>query len=184
MRALAIAGMLLAATLLACSGSGRTASTAVALDPAVVRALLAERDTLVALPPASSSDTLIGMNRTVCYGTCPAYALIIQGDGRVFYNGHRYVERTGRAESRLDRAAMDGLLQAVDRSGILEISDTLGCPYSHTDAASALITVRVNGVERQIRHYHGCRGFAEREAILRLEDAIDSIVQVQQWIGR
>jgi hypothetical protein len=45
------------------------------------------------------ADIEIGLERTVCFGTCPSYTLQIFGDGRVIYEGRQmYVSRARRKQ--------------------------------------------------------------------------------------
>lgn len=170
----------LALLLAACSSSTDTSPDN---QITLINRLLAERDTLVTLPAPPASDTLIGMNRTICFGACPAYGVVIQGDGHLYYNGHKDVGVTGRAETNLSSAAVAAILRAVNESGVLSMDNTFDCTETSSDAPSALLTVRINGIERQISHYHGCVGSAKSETLLKLENAIDSIANTQQWTG-
>ena len=43
----------------------------------------------------STTDTLIYMERTVCYGPCPAYELLLLSDGTIFYEGVSFVKVEG-----------------------------------------------------------------------------------------
>ena len=49
-------------------------------------------------------QVVITLERTVCYGTCPAYTLRITGDGSVEYEGMRYVRVIGKATARISPA--------------------------------------------------------------------------------
>jgi len=41
---------------------------------------------------------VVRLQRTRCYGICPAYKLTIHGDGKVEYEGLKYVKETGTRE--------------------------------------------------------------------------------------
>src|ERR1700680_1928962 len=44
----------------------------------------------------------IQLERTGCYGTCPAYSVTIHGDGKVEYNGKSHVKEMGTREVRIE----------------------------------------------------------------------------------
>ena len=47
------------------------------------------------IPEGISPDLLVSLNRTPCYGSCPAYKVEIFKDGLVKYTGTGYVKRLG-----------------------------------------------------------------------------------------
>ena len=51
------------------------------------------------------ADALIHMQRTSCFGTCPIYAVTIDGRGAVTYDGERFVRdrATSINRDRIDR---------------------------------------------------------------------------------
>ena len=50
---------------------------------------------LRSLSEADLKSLAIKLERTRCYGTCPAYVVTIHGDGRVEYDGKAHVKETG-----------------------------------------------------------------------------------------
>ena len=40
-------------------------------------------------------EVVITLERTACFGVCPVYKLTIYGDGRVLYDGIRFVRTEG-----------------------------------------------------------------------------------------
>ena len=46
-------------------------------------------------PTPDYASLVITLERTACFGTCPIYKLTVYGDGRVEYEGERFVTVTG-----------------------------------------------------------------------------------------
>ena len=131
----------------------------------------------------SPSDTLIHMQRTVCFGTCPAYELTITQKGKVAFIGKQYVKQKGRAESQISGEKMDQLIQEIHESDFMEIPSNPECESRMTDLPSVFLTVNMDGNKHSVSHYHGCRGFEYEEQLYELENAIDSLAGVEKWIG-
>ena len=45
--------------------------------------------------PSNINTVVITLERTTCFGVCPVYTLTIYGDGRVVYEGTRFVRTEG-----------------------------------------------------------------------------------------
>ncbi|MBF9220127.1 DUF6438 domain-containing protein [Hymenobacter ruricola] len=61
--------------------------------------------------PAVADGPVITFERTACFGTCPSYTLQVFADGRVAYEGRRFVPQVGKKELRMSAAAVADLLQ-------------------------------------------------------------------------
>jgi uncharacterized protein DUF6438 len=61
--------------------------------------------------PAKAS--WISVRRTECYGFCPVFTLRLFADGRVEYEGKRFVIRRGIVRTRLTPAKLDTLRRVV-----------------------------------------------------------------------
>jgi Domain of unknown function (DUF6438) len=72
-----------------------------------VSAAVADRICLAAGP----SETVITLERTTCFGTCPSYKLSILRDGTVNYEGREYVRVKGTAHSKIDSTAVNALIR-------------------------------------------------------------------------
>src|ERR1700722_3454969 len=47
------------------------------------------------------NNVTISLERTRCFGMCPAYSLMIQGDGSVIYEGRQFVKITGQKKNQI-----------------------------------------------------------------------------------
>lgn len=135
------------------------------------------------------SDTLITLERSVCYGTCPDYKVTISADGKVTFQGRQFVKTKGTVQGSITLDGLRQLLAEFDKARYFSLRDKYetekdGCPEDWTDHPSAVTSIRLNGKSKSISHYHGCRDgqVAYPKALTELEDRIDEIVGTKQWI--
>jgi hypothetical protein len=132
-------------------------------------------------PPAAEQDTLVALERTECFGTCPVYELALLGTGAVFYHGKKHVATTGRAKVQIPPAQVDSLAQAAVEAGFFDLPANPTCEERMTDLPSAVLHVRLGERERRYMHYHGCKGFEGEDALYALAESIDRIAGTTRW---
>lgn len=129
-------------------------------------------------------DLVISLERTACYGNCPAYKLTIYGDGRVEYDGAQNVKLKNKKEGHLQPGDLKKILAAFDKANYLSIKsyteDACTCTLC-TDMPTAITEIRAQGVSHRVEHYYGCR-CAPKE-LWELEETIDRIAGTEQWTG-
>ena len=130
-------------------------------------------------------SAVVHFTRTQCYGTCPAYKLAINGDGRIEYEGVENVkvkdQRTGKiAESDL-RAIMAAFSKAKFYSIGKDVSESNCTCNLCTDFPNVITEISIGGVSHRVDHYHGC-ACASKE-LFNLETEIDRIAKTEQWTG-
>lgn len=130
----------------------------------------------------ASADTLIQIERTTCFGTCPAYELTIHGNGRVVFEGKEFVAHKGTAEGQISREKLNQLLEFIDEINYMQIPSDPECESWATDMPSVFLTIETGGERNSITHYKGCRGFEHEEELSSLEAAIDSLAGSEKWI--
>jgi hypothetical protein len=141
------------------------------------------------------SDTLIILERTVCFGTCPAYRLTISADGKVVFEGKEFVRVKGIAEDKVSQIQLRQLISEIEKADYFSLKDQYssekdGCKASWTDYSSAITTVKLNGKAKTINHYHGCRdetldrspGEVYPKQLFDLENKIDETVGTKKWL--
>lgn len=69
---------------------------------------------------------VIGLDRSECYGSCPAYSLAIHASGTVEYIGMASVKTTGLARGFLTAATMRTLAAEFDTAGFAALPEDLG----------------------------------------------------------
>ena len=129
---------------------------------------------------------LITLHRGVCYGTCPNYELRIYADGRVEYEGHLFVGKTGKASSRISKASVRKLRNEFRRIGFMKLKDRYekivnpdGTVLEVTDLPTTTTSFRCNGKTKTVMNYYG--GPPELRT---LERMIDELTNSRQWVHR
>ena len=128
----------------------------------------------------------IRLERTQCYGSCPAYAVAIHGDGRVEYVGKQHVKVKESRNGRLDPGAVKTLASKFAAAKFLSLPED---DYSEskckcrrcTDMASAVVEISVGSVSHRVNHYYGCA--CPPKALFDLESTIDKAVDAEKWTG-
>jgi len=126
---------------------------------------------------------VIRMERTRCFGSCPAYILIIYGDGRVEYIS-KEDKKAAAKQGTIAPGAVKALLAQFASAKFLSLPDYLfeECTCRQcTDLPSTITEINVQGTTHRVRHDYGC-GCAP-EALFELESAIDKAANVEQWTG-
>ena len=147
------------------------------------------RDSDDAPEPGRRATKVITLERTVCFGTCPNYKLTIYSDGRVSYEGIRFVKKMGKATGRISRAKLHDLVMEFTNIYYFNLPDSFQpgdktCPTEWTDMPSATTSLTWQGRSKTIIHYHGCKGANTLELLTKLENKIDEAVNVKQWTGK
>ena len=129
---------------------------------------------------------MITLERTTCFGTCPAYTLTIFDDGKVVFEGKEFVKQKGKAEGQITKAELAQLVRQFERINYMKLEDEYGigdrCPDLWTDYPSAITSFTTNGATKRINHYLGCRGLTILDQLTALENKIDEVANTQRWI--
>ena len=143
------------------------------------------------IQPTSASqsipaDTEIVLEREECDLTCPIYKVTIFADGTVVYDGQKFVQRTGKIRSSIDKEKLAQLISEIERINYFSLKDKYSpegeCPKVATDYPTAFTFVKLNGRSKTTEHYYGCTGSEAIQDLTRIESKIDQAVNIQQWI--
>jgi Domain of unknown function (DUF6438) len=139
------------------------------------------------IPP----DTIITLERTVCFGTCPAYKLTISADGAVVFTGEEYVREKGIVHGNISKDQLKQLISEFTKTQYFSLRDSYiskedGCPELWTDSPTVTTSIRINGQYKSIVHYLGCQENNGESVFPKelkdLEDKIDEIIGTRNWI--
>jgi hypothetical protein len=131
--------------------------------------------------PPSSDPVVISLQRTVCFGFCPAYTVSITGDGQVAYNGERFVNVQGEQHAQIPAADVQRLLERFDAIGFDRLRDEYRAHV--TDLPSTTITLTRNGRTKSVLDYGGA-GAGMPENVRQLQDEIDRVANTGRWVLR
>jgi hypothetical protein len=129
-------------------------------------------------PLAPVNGDHITLERSACYGRCPAYGVRIFPDGRVDFRGQYWV-CTRTAQATLTPEALKALNAAVAKANVWKLKDEYTSPI--TDSPTTLVEVVQNGKRKRIRDYPSCSGTPE---LCTLEKEIDLLAGTEAWIGK
>ena len=117
----------------------------------------------------------IGIERTVCFGTCPAYSFIVKTDGSFKYVGENYVDNVGEYTGTIPTFRLKKVLAAIED---LEFA-TLATQYTVgvTDMPTVYTMVVQNGQTKVIENYAG----VAPARLWAIEELIDSLVDQIKW---
>jgi hypothetical protein len=91
----------------------------------------------------TATEPVLVVQRTPCHGTCPTYTATIYADGRVEYDGQRFVSLLGKHTLSLPVATVNQMLAEAKRIGFTKLRDRYaGDTY---DLPSTIITVHPVG---------------------------------------
>ena len=128
----------------------------------------------------------IRLERTQCFGSCPAYAVAIHGDGRIEYVGKEHVRVKESKSGRVDPGTIKALALQFAQAKFLSLPEDdyseAKCQCRHcTDFATAIVEINVGSLSHRVNHYYGCA--CPPKALFELESAIDKAANSEQWTG-
>jgi len=143
------------------------------------------RDQSTAAAPTGLRFTRIELRRLGCIsGDCPAYTVVINGDGTVDYHGYAAVAVRGSRHGRADPKALRQLRQQLASPDVFWLNhryapghDNCGA-WSMNDAAVSL-QIDAPTLHEHIDHYLGCHN-APR-LLVDIETAVDRAAAVTRW---
>jgi hypothetical protein len=127
--------------------------------------------TTAQIPSAQTKGqiTEITLERTTCFGTCPAYTVTLRSDGTITYEGRRFVEMTGTYQGQVYGFAR--LAHLILSEGYFNLKDNYSARV--TDMPSAITSVVMNGKRKTIMNY----GDAGPVELWGIEMAIDGMLK-------
>jgi len=127
-----------------------------------------------------SKSIIIMMERTMCFGFCPAYKLTIYGDGRVVYNGKDYVKIVGTRIAKISQKKVKELINKFYKIDFFSLKEKYEALV--TDNPSTITSIKINN---KIKTVVNETEIGRREPILKgldnLNDKIDEITNSARW---
>lgn len=135
----------------------------------------------VANSASEGGPVMITLQRTVCFGFCPAYTVSISGDGAVVYNGERFVNVTGEQRAQIPAADVQRLIARFDKIGFDRLRDEYRANV--TDLPTYTVTLTRNGRTKRVVDYGGMSA-GMPESVRQLQDEIDRTANTARWVLR
>lgn len=135
-------------------------------------------------------DVSISFYRAGCWGTCPAYFVVINGLGEIRYEGIRYVKEIGVRTSQITPQEFVQILQKFYNNNFFDMrayynwdvrveldSNKIQINSSEMACESRkVLTVRLNNHEKSVTD-----AFKAPSELINLEKLIDSVTFAQKW---
>jgi len=100
---------------------------------------------------AAAEITEFGLERTTCYGTCPAYMVVFAKDGTVRYEGGRYAARTNKWTGTISPARFADVAKFIADAGFADWETKYR--KNITDHPTVFTMVAANGGRKVISNY-------------------------------
>ena len=133
--------------------------------------------------PLYTADSVV-LERTLCFGTCPAYRLSVSRSGAVHFES-RNPEDDRLAKDSIAPNQVETILVQAHLIDFLSLPDRIAdekrfCPHTVTDNPTAIITIFMSARPKRVEDYYGC---SWAPAGLRdLETYIDEVTNAKRWI--
>jgi ankyrin repeat protein len=125
----------------------------------------------VPIPPGALSSMRIGLERSGCYGRCPAYRVEVRGDGTGLFHGEAYVLVRGDHSFRVPPGTVLCLLEDFRAADFWSLAPKYQAQI--TDAAYHKVTLEIAGQRKTVDDYAGAL-VGMPVAVTELESAIDA----------
>lgn len=122
-----------------------------------------------------SPKAIITLERTRCYGPCPAYRLTLRNDGTAAYTGIAEVERLGTYKGTFKRRDFARLSKLLLSLKYFEMKDQYSIPV--TDQPRVITSFSVGKKRKMVENY----GDSGPAGLRRIETAIDSMAKRVKW---
>lgn len=121
----------------------------------------------------------ITLQRTGCFGTCPAYTVEIHGDGTVLYRGNNYVLVMGEHRDQISKDSVSQLVDAFRKADYFSLRNQYF--YSVTDNPTYKTSIAFDGHEKSVVDYVGEEA-GMPHAVEELETLIDQVAGTSKWV--
>ena len=137
-------------------------------------------DPPVPFPEIRSRKTLImHLERTGCFGSCPAYSVDVNGNGAVYYTGKGNVLINGRHQGRISQQGMDALVAEFRKANYFSLKDSYVALI--TDNPAYTTSIEFDGRKKSVKDYVGFKAGMPVVANI-LEEAFDQISGTEKWV--
>jgi hypothetical protein len=141
---------------------------------------------------APAADSIV-LERSRCFGTCPAYRLRLSGAGEVRFESRNPGDESRTAVDTVTATMLPTLVSKARSIGFFELpskiqGDSVLCLTAHTDAPTAIVTIFSKDGMKPVEDYHGCVGGVDHkippqlERLHAFENEIDSVLKSSRWV--
>ncbi|MEO1449998.1 MAG: DUF6438 domain-containing protein [Bacteroidota bacterium] len=95
------------------------------------------------------ADFALTLERSGCMGTCPAYMIHVQADGKVFYDGYSHAPLKGKHTKQISEARVKALIKALNDARFWEMKAKYDNP-NITDLPSTTLKATLDGKSHSV----------------------------------
>jgi hypothetical protein len=121
-----------------------------------------------------AEDILISLEKTSCFGPCPAYKLEIFASGLVLFNGTGNHEMIGKYKSQLDPQALQQLVEKFKTSNFFNFKNSYTADVQ--DLPTTYLFFKNNGNEKMVQDYSNAP-----QALKELEKLVENLIPALKW---
>jgi len=121
----------------------------------------------------------ITLERTACYGMCPAYKVELHGDGTVLYEGRSSVAVEGNQHASVPQANIVELVKLFEQADYYSLLNEYKSRI--TDNPTRTTSIEIDGQRKQVVDYVGLY-VGMPLSVTKLEEAIDRLSGDARWI--
>ena len=96
-------------------------------------------------------EALLTLSRGPCFGTCPAFDLVVFKDGRVEFDGHSNVRVVGKKRAHISRDQITKIIEAIKGSGFDKLQSEYPCGWTDNPATTLCIGSSSHCVTRYLQ---------------------------------
>ncbi|RYG16152.1 MAG: hypothetical protein EON96_09280 [Caulobacteraceae bacterium] len=133
----------------------------------------------VPFPSTDGKPISIFLERTGCFGTCPAYVTILRNDGTVYFCGRSDVRALGWQTGRIAPEEFNRLVEQFRIADFFSLEDQYSAEV--TDNPTYLVGINVGGQAKAVLDYVGEEA-GMPPTVTRLQNAIDKAAGTERWI--
>ena len=126
-------------------------------------------------PRAGRSSVLIAIERTTCFGFCPAYRLELDGDGIGTFTGAAFVAIAGPMVGSIGTDRVRDAATAIERLGFFDLQDSYDTDV--TCMPTCNVEVDLGGRTKRVHEY----ARAGPSALTAVQKLIDGLGRNVQW---
>ena len=127
--------------------------------------------------PPDPVDVTITLQRTICFGACPAYTVTIAGDGRVEYVGEQFVRVRGKETATIPPEQVAALVEAFETAGFFDLKNEYTANI--TDLPTTITSIRIGDRFKRVIDYYGAP-----QVLKDLERSIDKVAGTARWVAQ
>ena len=96
-----------------------------------------------------SPKIIISLEKTACFGRCPAFKIIIYNNGEALYNGLKFVKKVGEHDLKVSKREIDKILSKAKKIGFNNLKN------EYTERITDLPTTYIMINNKKIKDYYG-----------------------------